>query len=78
VRLRGKYLKLEITPAEEAALAEAQKLGARLLATLPAGSITTAPGFHVTGTVGVVVRCVRCVRCVRYVRCSSQLCTFVE
>lgn len=62
VRLRGKYLKLEITPAEEAALAEAQKLGARLLATLPAGSITTAPGFHVTGF-ALGFRCIRRCHC---------------
>ena len=64
MRLRGKYLKLEITPAEEAALAEAQKLGAELLATLPAGPITTAPtGLHVTGTRPGVIMCGVCAVC---------------
>ena len=71
MRLRGKYLKLEITPAEEAALAEAQKLGSELLATLPAGPITTAPGLHVTGTRPGVIMSGVCVRC------ASQVCAFV-
>lgn len=77
VRLRGKYLKLEITPAEEAALAEAQKLGAELLATLPAGPITTAPGLHVTGfALGFrcIHRCHCCYSCRVCERSVYELC----